>query len=457
MARILAASIALAFAFFAAQPELAAQSKQADVVPPAGTGTESHKQDGSITIPLTFEKKRAAESHGFIPLFEYGRADLIMFEGQERAIHAPELGADTYVAYGFVYFTGWPGGALDKNILVMIDGLDQLEPRYFVDLNNNLDLRDDTLAVELEDETGAYILTLHARDNSRHRFRVRCGWLQERPAYVERPEGLAEIAKLFQGFLARMGGTATSPEYWLYSQRLNTLSASVKRAGLSFQIGVHDLDCNGVYSDVGEDRILVGRYGDPFLSTEPNRGATTIGEHDSLIRLDGQTFEVLMVDPAGEFVRIRPSDKPYTRLTDGDLLPAFELTMLDDGRSVPLATFIEPGKYLLLDFWGHWCAPCIQTLPVLKYMDTAFGKQLTILGIHRGDHQKARELVQEHALVWPQAQATEKLIDTFMVDSWPYYVLVDSEKKIYRIGMELQAAIDLLQTESKNEKAQESR
>jgi uncharacterized protein (TIGR03067 family) len=51
------------------------------------------------------------------------------------------------------------------------------------------------------------------------------------------------------------------------------------------------------------------------------------------------------------------------------------------GRPVKLADL--KGKYVLLEFWGYWCGPCVGSIPVLIELHEKFADQgLAIVGIH---------------------------------------------------------------------------
>ena len=51
------------------------------------------------------------------------------------------------------------------------------------------------------------------------------------------------------------------------------------------------------------------------------------------------------------------------------------------GRPVRLADF--KGKYVLLEFWGYWCGPCVQAMPTLIELHERFkDKGLVVIGVH---------------------------------------------------------------------------
>ncbi len=54
-------------------------------------------------------------------------------------------------------------------------------------------------------------------------------------------------------------------------------------------------------------------------------------------------------------------------------------------NSEPLKLADLHGKYVLLDFWGCWCGPCIRNMPKLFALHDKFAnKGLVIIGVHVG-------------------------------------------------------------------------
>ena len=140
--------------------------------------------------------------------------------------------------------------------------------------------------------------------------------------------------------------------------------------------------------------------------------------------------------------------------------PAAEIEATDlEGRPVKLAD--HRGRYVVLDFWAHWCGPCIGAMPRLKAMQRRFRDYpVVILALHDASVAGAAEY---HKLIdpirraaWagqdlpfpvlldraPAAKASRafsqgpgekgsgRSADTYEVSTWPSTFLIDPEGKL---------------------------
>ncbi|HTW94258.1 MAG TPA: redoxin domain-containing protein [Tepidisphaeraceae bacterium] len=63
--------------------------------------------------------------------------------------------------------------------------------------------------------------------------------------------------------------------------------------------------------------------------------------------------------------------------------PAPELEGVVGWKGQPVKLADLRGQYVLVDFWGYWCWPCVRAMPVLMALHDRFaGKGLAIIGVH---------------------------------------------------------------------------
>jgi thiol-disulfide isomerase/thioredoxin len=112
----------------------------------------------------------------------------------------------------------------------------------------------------------------------------------------------------------------------------------------------------------------------------------------------------------------------------GDMAPAIESVNTPDGKPFSLASL--KGKYVVLDFWGTWCVPCIQGMPRMKeYLDKYKGK-LEIVGVakesDKGERWK-KFLNDKPAFAWHHVLNTTKNdhVLKYNVAGYPTKIIVD--------------------------------
>lgn len=83
-------------------------------------------------------------------------------------------------------------------------------------------------------------------------------------------------------------------------------------------------------------------------------------------------FFLLFAAPLQTAAEDPPSDSAgdiYYTLRRGDELPAVDFR-LEDGRQINRESLL--GRFVVIDFWATWCAPCIAAFPTLNELEKAF-------------------------------------------------------------------------------------
>jgi thiol-disulfide isomerase/thioredoxin len=96
------------------------------------------------------------------------------------------------------------------------------------------------------------------------------------------------------------------------------------------------------------------------------------------------------------------------------------------------------GKYVLLDFWANWCAPCLEEFPDMKRIYAKYSRDdFEILGISLDlDRDYWLSRIPAHENPWPQLWAGKQFEqETFLAyrgGGIPFYILLDRDGKIVR-------------------------
>lgn len=117
------------------------------------------------------------------------------------------------------------------------------------------------------------------------------------------------------------------------------------------------------------------------------------------------------------------------------------------GNTVPdISTFRTPdsskfelsklrGKYLIIDFWGTWCGPCMSGMPKMKTYLEKYGDKLNILGVAQESDkgQKWKKTIIDSKLTWYHVlsgKGNEDLVVRFSVAGFPTKLIIDPKGKI---------------------------
>ena len=140
---------------------------------------------------------------------------------------------------------------------------------------------------------------------------------------------------------------------------------------------------------------------------------------------------------------IEEESKPNKLLNNP--LPSIALiNLFNENERVPLRS----NKVTLLDFWEVWCGPCIASFPKVEELKQKFTTDLNIIGIVSEDKTNAIKLVQKKGTTFLNLMGNRKLLETFGVNGYPRYFLVDKngiiQKEYYGFSSQIETDIEEL-------------
>ncbi len=223
-------------------------------------------------------------------------------------------------------------------------------------------------------------------------------------------------------------------------------------SGREYQIALHDANFNGRFND-SKDRLIVDIDGDGI---NRRRGLHERFKLTDVFQVGSKNYKLSQIDPQGRSLHIVEADEePISLFRVEDrttklersiarknriqakrtlkLNPAFWDIQFEtiDGDSIRLADY--KGSYLLLNFWGEWCAPCIKEIPTLVKARQEFPEsKMVIIGMLKTrDLSKARQMIHDLEITWPQVQLKKEISELFDITGYPTNIFIRQDGETY--------------------------
>jgi peroxiredoxin len=167
-------------------------------------------------------------------------------------------------------------------------------------------------------------------------------------------------------------------------------------------------------SAYAKNESVIFRVGEHYLSTkslDSEKGVFVLREH-----------------PASDYKRIE--------LRIGAEIPNFDFTDFE-GKARKLSEF--RGKYLLIEFWGTWCGPCVAEVPNYKKAYEKYQPRgFEILGMDEDKElDQVKKFISEQGITWTNATTAsikELIEQRFRITAFPTTILLDPKGKIISLG-----------------------
>lgn len=178
----------------------------------------------------------------------------------------------------------------------------------------------------------------------------------------------------------------------------------------------------------GQQKENFHQYYVDFLLTKGDTTAAVQTLTD-LALADPGTIDLLKAHYAKAPVAGQSFSSYWTRTLNAKLKPTEPFRVVGlNGQAFDYEQY--KGKWVLIDFWGTWCKPCIEELPRFQkfYDKIAAGKRQDIVvftvACHEAGADNVRQFMQKHAYTFPVAMGDDPLIRQFRVGEYPTKVLI---------------------------------
>ena len=121
-------------------------------------------------------------------------------------------------------------------------------------------------------------------------------------------------------------------------------------------------------------------------------------------------------------------------------IPQLQAMSLDDNSKILLNDHFK-NKYVLIDFWGSWCRPCVASLPQLKelYEKVKNRDDVAIIGVaaeNKNSLPKLKKIIERDSIKWlnvwdsQSAKSMSSPLYKLKIVSYPTYIILDKDGKI---------------------------
>lgn len=106
---------------------------------------------------------------------------------------------------------------------------------------------------------------------------------------------------------------------------------------------------------------------------------------------------------------------------------------------------IHKGKWVVLNVWATWCAPCIKEMPELQALSRS-RDDVVVLGLAADgdDVARLRQFAQALRVSYPIIAGNDKLMKEYKVQAYPTTLLFNAQGKLVmtRLGQVTRADLD---------------
>jgi thiol-disulfide isomerase/thioredoxin len=111
----------------------------------------------------------------------------------------------------------------------------------------------------------------------------------------------------------------------------------------------------------------------------------------------------------------------------GDTLPDLATFKLEGKSPASLK-----GKIVVVDFWASWCAPCVESFPVMDQLQKKYGDKLVVIAVNVDENPaKMETFLKKHPVSFTVVRdGGQKLVAVVSPETMPTSFILDGDSKV---------------------------
>lgn len=155
-------------------------------------------------------------------------------------------------------------------------------------------------------------------------------------------------------------------------------------------------------------------------------------------KIGNSSWEIANINPHGKWIQLRPAKDTVQKekIVTGKPAPDWQATTISGDK---ISSKELEGNYVLLDFWGSWCGPCIEEIPLLKKVYQQFkDHNFELVGFAYENEASLEKAINKYEIPWPQVLDHKgKYSTSFLIRGYPTHYLIGPNGKILEKGENL--------------------
>lgn len=231
-------------------------------------------------------------------------------------------------------------------------------------------------------------------------------------------------------------GTPTNDQYCIYNRDISVYNDSLYSVSVKISLSEKEVDKECLIRHRDQLQKEMEEKEIDFIKTYPDSPISLRIVSYRSSKVSSQQIERMIsyldtkMLQEQEIIRIKDYAERLAKTEEGAVAPDFTLNTVD-GEKFTLSQ--KRGKYVLLDFWASWCAPCRASFSTIAKIHEQYkGKSLSVIGVSLDKDQKAWEkALKEEGCTWTQVcDLNGEIAKQYAIEAIPALILIDPDGRI---------------------------